>query len=153
MMKECSATRGRRMKAAAAVLAAVLMLMLLAGCAGQKEQAATPTPDPYALMYSMIGDWRRTDANAMGIVEIHLHGDNTATYLFKDVFDPEPRVVNTRWQAQNDILSLVTEGSEATQFVMRLEGDTMTLTYATGQTETTVTYERYVAEPAATPAG
>jgi hypothetical protein len=105
-----------------------------------RDPAATPTRAPETLMFQMIGDWRQTGADPTGIVELHLHGDNTAVYVRRDVFDPEPHAVSTRWQAQEGLFSMIVESSEVVQYSLTLDGDTLTLTGSYGET---LVFERY----------
>ena len=115
---------------------------------------ATPTADPFTVMYDLIGDWTRVDENPAGIIELDLHGDQTAVMVHRGVFDQEPESVATRWQAQDGKLIMITDGSEATEFDMVLSGDTLTLSYGSGTTRNTVTFNRpALGAPAGTEAG
>ena len=111
-----------------------------------QDPTADPTRPPEAVMADLIGDWRQTGENPSGMIELHLHGDNTAVYVVKGVFDEEPRSVNTRWQAQDGLLSLVTDGGEVTQLTLEMENGAMVLSGSYGSK---ITYEAYTPEAAA----
>ena len=109
-----------------------------------QDPNADPTRAPELVMADLIGDWRQTGENPSGIIELHLHGDNTAVYVVKGVFDEEPRSINTRWQAQDGLLSLVTEGAEVTQYTLEFGDGTIILSGSYGSK---ITYEFYIPEP------
>lgn len=124
----------------ALLVAAVVVCAVIAS--NRTDPNATPTVDPYTLMYELIGDWKRVDENARGIVELDLHGDQTAVYVTQGVFDAEPVSLETRWQAQAGLLSIVTDGGEVTQFEMEFDGETLILYYKTGSDSTPVAFRR-----------
>ena len=105
-----------------------------------RDPAATPTRPPEAVTYDLIGTWRQTGEHPSGILSLDLHGDYTAVYVIQGALDPEPKAVNTRWEAREGLFSLIVEGAEVLQFNLTRDGDKMTLQGAYGEA---MTYERY----------
>ncbi|MBR4711405.1 MAG: hypothetical protein IKP10_05185 [Clostridia bacterium] len=138
----------KRILLTAALIVAVIAFLAVAGIllsrSGEGKNAPEATADPYAVMESLWGDWEQADGRTAGILGLSLHGDGTAVYTRKDVFDEQPANVSARWQAQDGTLTLITGEDDMVQFTLTLDGDTMVLGDSVG---TSAAYRRVTDNP------